>query len=211
MQLSRLGFAILLAASAVTLSPTLVKADIPNGSSVQGWLINYSAPVQESVSLTDLNTLNDTSALHLQKFASFDAPVSPVTITFTRPSSTSAPGSIILEEENVFTGVGLSSFYFQLTGGATFDTASSSALNINPFTTRDYADGNSLLTVSGGVLNGNSVWSPGTTSGALYITVPASTLSFTLVEGVPEGGILPEPASLAFGLIPAVALLRRRR
>jgi len=93
---------------------------------------------------------------------------------------------------------------------AQFNPGLSNDFSIDPFTNREYLDGDTDVIFSGGTVASGTTWSPGVASGGLVIDVDLSgsaPVVFTLKE-IPQ---IPAPGALALLAISGVLAARRRR
>jgi hypothetical protein len=180
-----------------------------------GWTASWSSPDLDLA--VDFES-NDT--VYLEKFVTFRESsfnesgefIDPVVITF-QQTSANAKSFITLNDEIVVnkTGTDWTGFKFTLLSGAdqqgqsvVFDVNKSNiggtdGFTIDPFTNHDYSQGNTILTVGGGIVNagpvGNNVWEPGSQSGGLVIDANGSD-TFVLKEQPLIGGPTPPPIPL---------------
>lgn len=180
-----------------------------------GWTANWTSP--DLALAVDFES-NDT--VYLEKFVTFRESsfnesgefIDPVVITF-QQTSASAKSYITLNDEIVVnkTGTDWTGFKFTLLSGQSdnvqsvvFDVTKSNiggsgGFTIDPFTQHDYSQGNTILTVGGGVVPagpvGANVWEPGSVAGGLVIDTNHSDV-FTLKEQPLIGGPTPPPIPL---------------
>jgi hypothetical protein len=143
----------------------------------------------------------------------------PVVITFQRTSVNAVP-FIVFNDENVvnqtgFPWVGFRFIIEPTSGEVAFDAGRTdvsppgAGFSIDPFTTHQYSQNNTVLELGGGIVPENlpqNIWSPGMAQGELAINTvaqPNELNSFTFSE---QALIIPLPAAAWSGMI-GLALL----
>jgi len=150
----------------------------------------------------DFVSLED-DILVIEKFANFTS-LSALDVVFTQVGTDAETVSqIAISDELVYNGTGSAWTSYQniLIGDAVWNTAATAGVAISPFTTMNFSDGDTVLTLSNGVVNDGDFFTPGLFGGAFIIDVDLSgdVASFTLSE-VP----IPAPGAavlLALGLL----------
>ena len=216
-------------ASAVSFFGATAKAgsvDLCGGAA--GWRAIWDVSLDPYVQIiaSDCSQLANGNVF-IQKSAEFtQAPVNgvfpaiPIVFMQTGPTNVS---HIVIDDEIITnsTGSPWTDFHFDLldSGDAVFNPASTAAsggggpigFSISPFTVAVFANANTRLDISGGVVPNGGIWFPGdgATDGQLWIDVNPRTsapfTTFTLKE-TPT----PEPTTLALLAIGGL-LMRRRR
>lgn len=164
----------------------------------------------------------DENILVIQKFANFDS-IDPLTglpdparIMFNQIADDAHTVSRIVFADQIITnntGMHWTSFQEVLMGGvATFDPVASADFDVDPFTTTEYSNGDSIVTFSGGTVFDGDVWTPGLGNGgdggALYINID---LSGDAAKFVVKEIAIPAPGALALLGVAGLAGRRRRR
>lgn len=186
-----------------------------------GWQVEVDDNLVGDVDLfVDFQSL-DGNVLVIEKFAQFRT-VSDLTgrpdainLTFTQiapDAQTISRIAIADEAATNLTGIDWNGFEMALLGGASFQTGLSSTFSFNPFTSRAYSSGNTVVTFSDGIVADGTTWFPGAARGELVFDVDLSGPNaqvFTLKE-LPLP--VPSPGTAALGgLVCGLALRRRRR
>jgi hypothetical protein len=192
-------------------------ADVQAGSlqlGNSGWTASWDASQDSHLALAVDSVSTD--AVYIEKFVTFHPSdfnesgdfIDPVVISFQHSGSSATP-YIVLNDEILVnrTGSDWNGFKFTLLSdqnngqSASFDTAKTgigtpTGFTIDPFTTHQYSQDNTILNVGGGTIPaqpvGQNVWFPGTNIGGLVID-SAGNDSFTLKEQ-PTLGTTPPPA-----------------
>jgi len=159
--------------------------------------------------------------LTIEKFATFTdideftgEPV-PITINFKQIAAddeTAATIIIAAEELTNMTGLDWIDFEFILvdSGNATWDQAGMAGLDISPFVSDEFLEGDTVYRTFDGLVADGSTWTPGAAAGEFVINVDLSgddPLNFSLKES-PS---VPAPGALGLLALGGVAAIRRRR
>lgn len=229
------GLAVTAAGSAVAQAGSLQLGN-------SGWTASWDSSQDSHLGLAVDYEAND--AVYIEKFITFYPSdfnesgefINPVVISF-QQSGPSATPYIVLNDESLVnrSGADWNGFKFTVLGGANQGQSSSfdvtktgigtpNGFSIDPFTTANYTQGNTILTVGGGTVPtqpiGQNVWFPGTAHGGLVIYT-AGNDSFTLKEQPsvgPNPPVIPLPAAfwsgisglVGLGLLGSVKRLRRQ-
>lgn len=180
-----------------------------------GWTANWSSDLDGRISVNTDAVSDD--AVYIEKFVNFTTN-DPVRILFQQTPGESAVSNIVINDEQLAnrSGQDWSGFTMSLVGvagNATFDVAKSNVgqsggFSIDPFTSSAFSDGDTVLTVGGGVVPsqpvGQNVWFPGSGAGALWTVHPTTEegglLSFILTEQPITSTLIPLPAAFWSGL-----------
>ncbi len=213
--LSKASLAVVAGLAVTAAGATAVQAgSLQLGNS--GWTASWDASQDAHLSLAV--DFESADAVYIEKFVTFHPSdfnesgdfIDPVVINFQHSGSNAAP-YIILNDEILVnrTGADWNGFKFTLLSGQNagqstqFDPVKTgigtpTGFTIDPFTTHEYSQDNTILTVGGGIVPaqpvGENVWFPGTDIGGLVI-FSAGNDSFTLKEQ-PQVGPPPPPIPL---------------
>ncbi|NNF43008.1 MAG: hypothetical protein HKO59_06965 [Phycisphaerales bacterium] len=202
---------------AVTASPALAGVVDIGG----GWQAEWDASLDPFVDVVSNGVVGD--AVFIQKAAEFtQGPVGgiypSIPIVF-RQIAPGAVSNIVIDDEIIVNSTRSDWSGFDMTlldgGDVAFDPAATAGsggggpigFSIAPFTTAEFNDDLTRLSIGGGTLSDTGVWFPGNGAddGQLWINVnPTGNTIFTLKE-------TPVPAPGVVGLLVAGGLIRRRR
>lgn len=183
-----------------------------------GWQVTIFEPDLVDVA-TDLVSFSQ-NVVVIQKFAEFErlskfgTPEAHLLLfQQVRPNAQTVT-RIAITDEVVINSTGLDWIDFEFlvldSAQVAFDPAASANFSIEPFQSREYLAGNTILRVFDGLVPDGGVWTPGRTSGALFIAVNLASplpVSFTLKE-LPS---IPAPGTLALlAAAGGLAVVRRR-
>jgi hypothetical protein len=98
-------------------------------------------------------------------------------------------------------------------GDAAFNVADSAGFTIDPFTTRTYSDGNTVVTFSDGVVASGDIWTAGSGvfDGQLVIDVTTKQTQPLTKFWLKERPDVPEPATMVLIALGGAMMLGRRR
>jgi hypothetical protein len=203
-----------------------------NGGTVllgAGWEASWDASLDPFVDIQVDGIIGDT--IFIQKSAEFTQgpnqfgvfPAIPIAF---RQIGLSNIAHIVINDEIIFnnTGVDWADFHIDLldSGDAVFNPAATAASGgdgpigwtIAPFTQASFANGNTTLNISGGIVAAGSFWFPGdgASDGELWIDVISGGAGDFTVFTLKETPTIPAPGALALiGLAGLLSRNRRRR
>jgi hypothetical protein len=224
--LKKASVAVMAAAAGLFATASADAGSLVLGNS--GWVATWSDP-----NLGLAVDFQSQDAVWIEKFAVFTEEsvnpagfVNPVNIVFQKISTNAVPYIIINDEMIVNqTGWDWIGFRFMLLptdGSVQFDAGRTDiappggGFSIEPFTTHQYSQNNTILELGGGVVPswpiGQNVWFPGATSGELAINT-ANGVELTAFALKEQPLIIPLPAAAWSGLsgLIGLALLKSRR
>lgn len=190
-----------------------------------GWAAEWDNSLDGLVDVVSNGVVGD--AVFIQKAAQFtqgsQGGVFPSIPIVFRQIAADAVSHIVIDDEIIgnFTGETWTGFQMQLVDGgdAVFDpelTQQSGGggpigFTIDPFTTANFSDGDTRLTIGGGVLEDGQLWFPGdgATDGQLWIDVvpqPGEPFTIFTLKETP----IPAPATLALLALAGLGSRRRR-
>lgn len=185
-----------------------------------GWQVEVADELVSDVDLfVDFVSLQD-NVLVIEKFAQFrrvsDLTGRPdaINLTFTQiapDAQTISRIAIADEAATNLTGIEWSGFEMALIGGAAFNTALSANFSFAPFTSRTYADGDTIVRFEDGSVPTGTTWFPGAARGELVFDIDLSGADAQVITLKELPLPVPAPGAIAVGALAAGMFLRRRR
>jgi MYXO-CTERM domain-containing protein len=213
------GLTIVAAGLAGTASAELIDLVDPSTGMSSGWQAEIFDPGMVDL-VTDFVSIRD-DVVVIEKFAEFieidkftGEPV-PITITFKQVAGDDDTVSrIVITDEFIFNNTGQDWVDFENilvdSGNAVWNPDAMATLDISPFGSFEFLDGDTNFRVFDGVVADGDTWTPGLRSGGFVIDIDLSG-DDPVIFSLKEAPSIPAPGALALLAIGGVAAVRRRR